>query len=96
MIKTLSPDTHIEVERIHITLIRKAPFFWRLQMVTSLVQTPRRLCWEGISERFPDEGPEERLRRFITLLYEDGILAERVVKRLNERQGGKDETSRSH
>ena len=27
MMKTLSPDTHIEVERIHISLIRKAPFF---------------------------------------------------------------------
>ena len=84
--KTLSVDTQKESERILIELIRKAPLSWRLQMVTSLVQTARRLSWGGMCERYPDESPEDRLRRFIFLLYEDRVLADRIVKRLIEKQ----------
>jgi hypothetical protein len=84
--KTLSVDTQKESERILIELIRKAPLSRRLQMVTSLVQTTRRLSWGGMCERFPNESPEDRLRRFIFLLYGDWILADRVVKRLIEKQ----------
>lgn len=84
--KTLSVDTQKEPERILIELIRKAPLSWRLLMVTSLVQTTRRLSWRGMCERYPDESPEDRLRRFIFLLYEDRILADRIMKRLIEKQ----------
>jgi hypothetical protein len=33
--KTLSSDTHPDVERFHIALLRKAPVFKRLGMVNS-------------------------------------------------------------
>lgn len=73
--KTLSIDTHPETERIQIELIRKAPIFRRLQVVASLVKTTRQLSWQGICERYPDETEQERLSRFIFLLYGDKSLA---------------------
>jgi hypothetical protein len=83
--KPLSFDTHPQVERIHIEMIRKAPLSLRLGMVTSLIQTTRQLSWRGICERYPQETLESRLRRFILLLYEDKFLAERVVKLIMEK-----------
>jgi len=83
--KPLSFDTHPQVERIHIEMIRKAPLSLRLGMVTSLIQTTRQLSWKGICERYPQETLESRLRRFILLLYEDKCLSERVVKLIMEK-----------
>ncbi len=83
--KLLSPDTQREVERIHIEMIRKAPFSLRLQMVTSLIQTTRRLSWRGICERYSQETLESRLRRFVLLLYGDKSLADRVVNLMMEK-----------
>ena len=83
--KPLSPDTQPEVERIHIEMIRKAPLSLRLQMVTSLIQTTRRLSWRGICERYSQETLESRLRRFVLLLYGDKSLADRVVNLMMER-----------
>ena len=83
--KPLSPDTQPEVERIHIEMIRKAPLSLRLQMVTSLIQTTRRLSWRGICERYPRETFESQLRRFILLLYKDEFLADRLIKLIMEK-----------
>ena len=83
--KPLSPDTQPEVERIHIEMIRKAPLSLRLQMVTSLIQTTRRLSWRGICERYSQETLESRLRRFVLLLYGDKSLADRVVNLMMEK-----------
>jgi hypothetical protein len=77
--KPLSPDTQPQIERIHIEMIRKAPFSHRLQMVTSLIQTTRQLSWRGICERYPRETSEAQLRRFIMLLYGDEFLADQVL-----------------
>ena len=83
--KPLSPDTQPQVERIHIGMIRKAPLSLRLQMVTSLIQTTRRLSWRGICERYSQETLESRLRRFVLLLYGDKSLADRVVNLMMEK-----------
>jgi len=77
--RSLSPDTSPEVERIHVEMIRKAPLSLRLQMVTSLIQATRHLSWRGICDRYSQEAFESRLRRFIILLYKDEILANRLV-----------------
>jgi hypothetical protein len=77
--KPLSPDTQPQVERIQIEMIRRAPLSLRLQMVNSLIQTTRQLCWRGICERYPRETPESQLRRFILLLYGDEFLADQVL-----------------
>lgn len=76
--KTLSSDTHTKAEQFHIELIRNAPIFRRLQMVASLVKTTRRLSWQGICERYPDETMETRTQRFISLLYKDASLSKRI------------------
>jgi hypothetical protein len=77
--RTLSPDTSFEVERIHIELIRKASVFQRLQMVSSLVRTTRQLSWRGIRERYPYDPPELHIKRFISLLYKNERLTEKFV-----------------
>jgi hypothetical protein len=80
--KTLSPDTHSDAEQFHIEMIRNAPISRRLQMVTSLIQTTRQLAWKGMCDRYPHHTQKERIRRFMSLLYQDEILAERVAERL--------------
>jgi hypothetical protein len=83
--KTLSPDTHPDAERIHIEMIRIAPIFQRLQMVTSLIKTTRQLSWRGICERYPHDTQKERIKRFMSLLYNDETLAERVAESMTEK-----------
>jgi hypothetical protein len=77
--KPLSPDTQTQIEKLHIEMIRKSPISLRLQMVSSLIQTTRQLSWIGICERYPQETLESRLSRFISLLYGDKSLGERVA-----------------
>ena len=79
---TLSSDTHPEIERLHIDLIRKIPVSRRLQMVTSLVKTTRQLSWHGICERYHNETLETRIERFLFLLYKDSIMAQKVANLL--------------
>ena len=81
-----SSDTHPEIERLHIELIRKAPISRRLQMVTSLIKTTRQLSWQGICERYPQDTEETRIERFLTLLYNDNVLARNVVSLLAQRR----------
>lgn len=83
--KTLSSDTHPDVERFHIELLRKAPTSHKLQMVTSLVKTTRQLSYQAICERYPNDTPEERTQRFLILLYGDKLLAKRVTDLLKQR-----------
>ena len=83
---TLSSDTHPEIERLHIELIRKTPISRRLQMVASLVKTTRQLSWQGICERYPHDTEEARIERFLTLLYKDNILARNVASLLAQRR----------
>lgn len=78
--KTLSPDTSVKAEQIHIELIRKAPVYRRLEMVNSLVKTTRRLSWNGICERYPNDTLKNRVKRFVSLLYKDDSLAEIIAK----------------
>jgi hypothetical protein len=80
-----SPDTQPQLERIHVEMIRKAPFSLRLQMVTSLIQTTRQLSWRGICDRYSKETFESRLKRFIILLYKDEFLANRLVDLMLEK-----------
>jgi hypothetical protein len=79
---TLSFDTNSKVEQLHIKLLRKASLFRRLQIVVSLTKTTHQLSWQGICERYASESVEARLERFISFLYEDKLLARRVVDAL--------------
>ena len=81
-----SSDTHPEIERLHIELIRKAPISRRLQMVTSLVKTTWQLSWQGICKRYPHDSEEAQIERFLTLLYKDEALARKVASLLAQRR----------
>lgn len=83
--KTLFPDADSKTEQFHIELIRKAPFYRRLQLVSSLIKTTRLLAWQGICERHPDETFEFRIERLIYLLYEDESLARKVKSCIKEK-----------
>lgn len=84
--KTLSPDTNAEIERYYIGLIRKASLQKRLAMINSLIRTTRMLSWNGISERYPEDSLDKRIERFIVLLYEDKLMAKRVMEQLANRK----------
>jgi hypothetical protein len=72
-------DTNRAADDFHIMLLRKAPVCNRVAMTRSLIKTTRRLSWQGICERYASESIEARLERFIFLLYNDRLLARRVV-----------------
>ncbi|PIV82659.1 MAG: hypothetical protein COZ32_04645 [Nitrospirae bacterium CG_4_10_14_3_um_filter_53_41] len=88
--KLLSDDTHPEVERLQIDLIRKAPVFRRLQMAVSLTKTTRWLSWQAICKCNPDKTHEERIRQYILHLYGDELLAERIAGYLKKRKESDD------
>lgn len=75
-------DTSRRVESFHIMLLRKASVYKRLAMTRSLTKTALRLSWQGICERYASESIEAQLERFISFLYNDGILARRVIDAL--------------
>jgi hypothetical protein len=83
--KTLFPDTDSKTEQFHIELIRKAPFYRRLQLVSSLIKTTRLLTWNAICERYPDETFEFCIERLIYLLYDDEYLAREVKNCIKEK-----------
>ena len=70
-------DTHPEVEKIQIELIRCMPPCQRFKLVTDLIMTGRALSLSGLRERFPTATPEELHRRLATLIL-GSELATRV------------------
>lgn len=61
-------DTHPEVEKIQIELIRSMPPYQRFQLVTDLIMTGRALSLSGLRERFPTATPGELHRHLATLI----------------------------
>lgn len=75
----LFPDTHPEVERLQIELLRRAPIFRHLQIVNSLIKATRHLSWLGICELYPNENKCILIKRFICLLYGDESLRDELL-----------------
>jgi len=82
--KTLSPDTSQSAEKVLVDLISKAPVYKRIDIVSSLIKTTRYLSWQAICDRYSGETEEKRTMRFITLLYGDETLAQRVTDMLSK------------
>jgi hypothetical protein len=78
--KTLSPDTGPSAEKVLIQLLRQAPVYRRLEIVDSLVKTTRRLSWQAICERHPEETPQALTQRFLSLIYPDLTRSEELEK----------------
>ena len=67
--KALSRDTNSQAEKVLIQLLRQAPIYKHLEIVSSLIKTTWQLSWQGICRRYPEEKPGVLARRFFSLLY---------------------------
>jgi MoxR-like ATPase len=79
-VKTLSSDTDASAENVLIQLFRQASVYRRLEIVDSLVKTTRRLSWQAICARHPEETPQALTRRFLSLLYPDFTRSKELEK----------------
>jgi hypothetical protein len=57
--RTQSPDTSPEAERVLIELLRAAPPWRRLQLATQMSSTARKLALAGLRLRHPDSSIDE-------------------------------------
>jgi len=62
--RTQSPDTSPETERVLIELLRQAPAWRRLQLADRMSATARELCRAGLRTRHPQASETELRRRF--------------------------------
>lgn len=75
--KPLSPDTTPEAQRMQYELMRRLSPEQKLSLALALTETMRQLVLADVHHRFPEAGPEEIRRRFISrvLAREDVIRA---------------------
>ena len=79
-------DTHPEIKRIQIELMRQAPPWRKAEMVGQLYMTMKQLAMLGLRERFPEAGEAELRRRLADLLL-GPELARRVYGLSSRRRG---------
>lgn len=68
-------DTHSEAEKVQIAGLRSLPTWRKLEMVSDLTVTVRKLTLIGLDQRFPNARPEELHRRLATLCLGLGLAA---------------------
>lgn len=64
----LFSDTRPEAEAVLVDLLRRAPPWRKLYMVSQMNQTVRILALSGLRQRYPQASPEELNRRLADLL----------------------------
>ena len=72
VVKGLS-DTHPQMEKLQVRLLRDIPPWRKMQMLTELNRTVRLLALTGLRERFPEASEEELLRRLADLLLGEDL-----------------------
>jgi hypothetical protein len=80
---TLSPDTHPEIERIQLELLRQMPPWRKLELVADMTEAVRTLALAGLRQRHPGDTLEQHRRRLADLLL-GPELAERVYGPIQE------------
>ena len=83
--KTLSLDTHPEVERVHIQLLSQAGPARRLALARSLSQSTIEMSRRAIGKRHPHLSSLEISLKFVQLCYGDD-LAHRLKIYIEERE----------
>jgi hypothetical protein len=74
--KTLSPDTNAEAERVQIELLRQAPAWRKLALVGQLNQAVRFLALEGLRQRYPHATLPELERRLADMWLGPDLAAQ--------------------
>jgi hypothetical protein len=69
----LFSDTSPEAEEFLLSLLREAPGWRKLQMVSQMNATVRTLAISGLRKRHPKAGPEELHRRLAGLLLGEDL-----------------------
>jgi hypothetical protein len=82
--KTLSPDTNAEAERVQIELLRQAPAWRKLALVGQLNQAVRLLALEGLRQRYPHAALPE-LERLLADMWLGPDLAAQVYGAIKDR-----------
>lgn len=85
--RTQSVDTHPDIERVQIELLRKASPAKLFGIVCSLSQSMIQASKKNIRELHP-EASEEELKILFVELYYGKELAQRVQTHLNKRKQG--------
>lgn len=67
--RTQSRDTSEKAERVQIALMQQAPIWRRLAALNDLNRTVRGLMLHGLHQRFPGDGPADRMQRFMAFVY---------------------------
>ena len=75
--RTQSPDTSPEAERVLIELLRQTPTWRRLQLTDRMSATVRQFCMAGLRSRHP-KANEADLRRHFADLHLGPELATKV------------------
>lgn len=65
--RTQSPDTSPEAEKVLIELLRRAPAWRKLRLVEDTNHSLRDLLLAGLRERFPEDPPAVLRRRLAEL-----------------------------
>ena len=65
--RTQSPDTSPEAERVLIQLLRQAPAWRKLRMVEDTNRSVKDLLMTGLRQRFPHDSPATLRRRLADL-----------------------------
>lgn len=65
--RTQSPDTSPEAERVLIELLRRTPTWRKLRMVEDTNRSVKDLLLAGLRERFPQDPPKLLRRRLADL-----------------------------
>ena len=73
--KTLSSDTHPEIERLQIERLRQMPTWRKMTLMAGMSQTVRTLALAGLRQRHPDDTPAQRRRRLADLLLGPALAA---------------------
>jgi len=76
--RTQSPDTSPEAERVWVELLRQTPAWRRLQLADRMSATTRELCLAGIRSRHPN-ATEAEIRRRFAQIHLGPDLAAKVV-----------------
>ena len=75
--RTQSPDTHPDAERVQLDLLRKATVAQRFALVRSLTKTTRQLAWRAVQRVHPDANSEE-----VALIFAAHCYGQELAERL--------------
>jgi len=72
-VKTQSRDTHPDIERVQIEMLRKAGTAERVRLARSLSQSVMQMSWSAIKKANPHASEEEVSILFVTQNYGDDL-----------------------